>query len=85
MAGSLSPAEQMTRKAQRGCIDEEGPPAKGEEALPSRGTGLMPLSPENPRRLGVEEGPTWKTAKRILQTASPSPSTSYRDAVMRKC
>jgi len=67
---SLSPAELMARKAQRGCTDKEGFPAK-EEELPSRGTGLTILLPENPRRVGVGEGLTRKTAKRILQTPSP--------------
>ena len=73
----MASAELNARKAQKGCADEEGLPAK-EEELPFRGTGLMILLPEDPRRMGVEEGPTWtptgfcNTTNRILQTASPS-------------
>lgn len=68
---SLSPAERMARKAQRGCTEEERLLAEEEEELPSRGTGLTVLLPGNPRRMSMEEGPTRKTAKNILQTASP--------------
>lgn len=70
---SLSPAEPMARKAQRGCPEEERLLAEEEEEeeLPSRGTGLTVLLPGSPRRMSMEEGPTQKTTKKILQTASP--------------
>lgn len=67
---SLGPAELMARKGQRGCTDKEEFLAK-EGEFPSRGTGFTILLPENPRRVGVGEGPTRKTVKRILQTPSP--------------
>lgn len=68
----------------------EGGTLAKEEELPCRGTGLPTPSLILLHWMGVggalmKGGSTWKTSYRILQTTSPSLSTSCRDTMMENC
>lgn len=86
---SWDPWEEGKESPERLC--SEGGTLAKEEELPSRGTGLLTLSPIlYGQRGGEKEGRRERKEplKSLLQnfaTTSPSLSTSYRDTMMKNC